>query len=77
MLVVTKNTWVSGKGSCVVCVDLQTVELTFGERFWPIIEGGFRWALETVIFSNRQHFAVSTGIYGVACPLLPSGVNKH
>ena len=76
MLVVTKNiepnAWAGGKGSCAVCVDLQAVGALefFGELyslakgFWPIFEGvwaGFR-EKEGSIFSNHQHFAVSTGI---------------
>ena len=46
--------------------------------FWPIFEGvwvGFR-ERDGSIFSNHQHFANSTGIYGVACPLFPLGVDK-
>ena len=59
------NAWAGGKGSCVVCVDLQAVGVLefFGElyslakRFWPIFEGvwsGFR-EREGSIFSNHQH----------------------
>ena len=44
----------------------------------PIFEGG--WAglreREGSIFSNHQHFAVSTGISGVACPLPASRVDN-
>ena len=32
--------------------------------------------MEGSIFSNHQHFAVSTGICGVACPLPASQVDK-
>ena len=32
--------------------------------------------MEGSIFSNHQHFAVSTGICGVACPLPASRVDK-
>ena len=28
------------------------------------------------IFSNHQHFTVTTGICGITCPLSPSGVDK-
>ena len=77
------NAWAGGKGSCAVCVDLQAVGALefFGESyngFGPIFEGvwaGFR-EREGSIFSNHQHFAVSTGICGVACPLPASGVDK-
>ena len=77
MLVVTKNRWAGGKGSCAVCVDLQAVEaLEFFDELYkglgPFLRGfgyGFR-EREGSIFSNHQHFAVSTGICGVACPLL-------
>ena len=89
MLVVTKNkpnVWAGGKGSCAVCVDLQAVgalefsgelySLTKG--FGPFLRGV--WACfrerEGSIFSNHQHFAVSTGICGVACPLPTSWVHK-
>ena len=89
MLVVTKNRTkcVGGwQSSCAVCVDLQAVETLefFGELyssakgFGPIFEGiwaGFR-EREGSIFSNHQHFAVSTGICGVACPLPTSRVDK-
>ena len=81
MLVVTKNpnVWVGGKGSCAVCVDLQAVEALefFGELYslakglGPFLRGfghGFR-EREGSIFSNHQHFVVSTGICKVACPL--------
>ena len=78
--------WAGGKGSCSVCVDLQAVGALefFGELyslakgFGPIFEGvwaGFR-EREGSIFSNHQHFAVSTGICGVACPLPASRVDK-
>ena len=81
MLVVTKNRTkrVGGwQSSCAVCVDLQAVETLefFGELhslakgFGPIFEGiwaGFR-EREGSIFSNHQHFAVSTGICGSCMP---------
>ena len=89
MLVVTKNrtkAWAGSKGSCAVCVDLQAVGALkfFGELyslakgFGPFLRGvwaGFR-EREGSIFSNHQHFAVSTGICGVACPLPASRVDK-
>ena len=77
------NAWAGGKGSCAVCVDLQAVGAleflySLAKRFWPIFEGV--WAgireREGSIFSNHQHFAVSTGICGVACPLPASRVDK-
>ena len=83
LLKIEPNAWAGGKGSCAVCVDLQAVGALefFGELyslakgFWPIFEGG--WAeREGSIFSNHQHFAVSTGICGVACPLPASRVDK-
>ena len=86
LLKIEPNAWAGGKGSCAVCVDLQAVGALefFGELcslakgFGPIIEGvwaGFR-EREGSIFSNHQHFAVSTGICGVACPLPASRVDK-
>ena len=79
LLKIEPNAWAGGKGSCAVCVDLQAVGALefFGELcslakgFGHIFEGvwaGFR-EREGSIFSNHQHFAVSTGICGVACPL--------
>ena len=79
LLKIEPNAWAGGKGSCAVCVDLQAVGALefFGELyslakgFGPFLSGvwaGFR-EREGSIFSNRQHFAVSTGICGVACPL--------
>ena len=72
LLKIEPNAWAGGKGSCAVCVDLQAVGALefFGELcslakgFGPIFEGvwaGFR-EREGSIFSNHQHFAVSTGI---------------
>ena len=69
-----------GRVAKAVCVDLQAVGALefFGEfyslakGFGPFLKGfgaGFR-EREGSIFSNHQHFAVSTGICGVACPLL-------
>ena len=86
LLKIEPNAWAGGKGSCAVCVDLQAVGALefFGELcslakgFGPIFEGvwaGFR-EREGSIFSNHQHFAVSTGICGVACPLPASRVDK-
>ena len=86
LLKIEPNAWAGGKGSCSVCVDLQAVGALefFGELyslakgFGPIFEGvwaGFR-EREGSIFSNHQHFAVSTGICGVACPLPASRVDK-
>ena len=86
LLKIEPNAWAGGKGSCAVCVDLQAVGALefFGESyslakgFGPIFEGvwaGFR-EREGSIFSNHQHFAVSTGICGVACPLPASRVDK-
>ena len=80
LLKIEPNAWAGGKGSCAVCVDLQAVGALefFGEfyslakGFGPFLRGvwaGFR-EREGSIFSNHQHFAVSTGICGVACPLL-------
>ena len=76
LLKIEPNAWAGGKGSCAVCVDLQAVgaveffrELySLAKGFGPIFEGvwaGFR-EREGSIFSNHQHFAVSTGICGVA-----------
>ena len=45
---------------------------SLAKGFGPFLRGfwvGFR-EREGSIFSNHQHFAVSTGICGVACPLL-------
>ena len=81
MLVVTKNRTKRVGGWQRQLCSLQAVGALefFGElyslakRFWPIFEGvwaGFR-EREGSIFSNHQHFAVSTGICGVACPRVP------
>ena len=78
LLKIEPNAWAGGKGSCAVCVDLQAVGALefFGELyslakgFGPFLRGvwaGFR-EREGSIFSNHQHFAVSTGICGIACP---------
>ena len=83
LLKIEPNAWASGKGSCAVCVDLQAVGALefFGELyslakgFGPFL-GGFGQAIDKAIFSNHQHFAVSTGICGVACPLPASRVDK-
>ena len=86
LLKIEPNAWAGGKGSCAVCVDLQAVGALefFGELcslakgFGPIFEGvwaGFR-EREGSIFSYHQHFTVSTGICGVACPLPASRVDK-
>ena len=80
LLKIEPNAWAGGKGSCAVCVDLQAVgALEFFGEFYSLAKGfgpflrGF-WASfrekEGSIFSNHQHFAGSTGICGVACPLL-------
>ena len=72
LLKIEPNAWAGGKGSCAVCVDLQAVGALefFGELyslakgFGTIFEGvwaGFRES-EGSIFSNHQHFAVSTGM---------------
>ena len=86
LLKIEPNAWAGGKGSCSVCVDLQAVGALefFGELyslakgFGPIFEGV--WAgsrdREGSIFSNHQHFTVSTGICRVACPLPASRVDK-
>ena len=85
LLKIEPNAWAGGKGSCAVCVDLQAVGALefFGELyslakgFGPFLRGvwaGFR--REDSIFSNHQHFPVSTGICGVACPLPASRVDK-
>ena len=50
---------------------------SLAKGFGPIFEGvwaGFRERGGS-IFSNHQHFAVSTGICGVACPLPASRVD--
>ena len=88
LLKIEPNAWAGGKGSCAVCVDLQAVGALkfFGELFslsnlkgfGPFLRGvwaGFR-EREGSIFSNHQHFAVSTGTCRVACPLPASRVDK-
>ena len=86
LLKIESNAWAGGNGSCAVCVGLQAVGALefFGELyslakgFGPFLRGvwaGFR-EREGSIFSNHQHFAVSTGICGVACPLPASRVDK-
>ena len=86
LLKIEPNAWVGGKGSCAVCIDLQAVgALEFSGELYslakgigPFLRGG--WAgfreREGSIFSNHQHFAVSTGKCGVACPLPASWVDK-
>ena len=79
LLKIEPTAWAGGKGSCAVCVDLQAVgALEFFGELYSLAKGfgsflrgvwaGFR-EREGSIFSNHQHFAVSTGICGVACPL--------
>ena len=86
LLKIEPNAWAGGKGCCAVCVDLQAVgaleflgELySLAKGFGPFLRGvwaGFR-EREGSIFSNHQHFAVSTCICGVACPLPASRVDK-
>ena len=86
LLKIEPNAWAGGKGSCAVCVDLQAVGALefFGELyslakgFGPFLSevcAGFR-EREGSIFSNHQHFAVSTGICEVACPLPAWRVDK-
>ena len=91
MLVVTKNTnqtrgWVAVAAvqSALAFKRLELSSSLHGELyslakgFGPFLRGG--WAgfreREGSIFSNHQHFAVSTGICGVACPLPASRVDK-
>ena len=63
------NTWVGGKGSCAVCVDLQAVGVLDLEFFGELysLAKGFDLFLRRVWASNCQHF---TGICRVACPLI-------
>ena len=86
LLKIEPNAWAGSKGSCAVCVDLQAVGALefFGELyslakgFGPFLRrvwAGFR-EREGSVFSKHQHFAVSTGICGVACPLPASRVDK-
>ena len=80
LLKIEPNAWVGGSA---VCVDLQAVGTLefFGELyslakgFGPFLRGGCR-ERDGSIFSTHQHFAVSTGICGVACPLPASRVYK-
>ena len=76
LLKIEPNAWAGGKGSCAVLQAVGALEF-FGELyslakgFGPFFRGvwaGFR-EREGPVFSNHQHFAVSTGICGVACPL--------
>ena len=78
LLKIEPNAWAGGNGSCAVFVDLQAVGALefFGglaKGFGPFLRGV--WT-EGSIFSNHQHFAISTGICGVACPLPASRVDK-
>ena len=85
MLVVTKNrTKRVGGWQRQLCSQAVGALEFFGELyslakgFGPFLRGvwaGFR-EREGSIFSNHQHFAVSTGICGVACPLPASRVDK-
>ena len=66
MLAVTKN-----RTKCVGGLAIGEF-YSLAKGFGPFLRGfwaGFR-EREGSIFSNHQHFAVSTGICGVACPLL-------
>ena len=73
LLKIEPNAWAGGNGSCAVCVGLQALEFfdelySLAKGFGPFLRGvwaGFR-EREGSIFSNHQHFAVSTGICGVA-----------
>ena len=87
LLRIEPNAWAGSKGSCAVCIDLQAVgALVFFGELYSLAKGfgpflrGFGQVLEkgrvNSIFSNHQHFAVSTGICGVACPLPASRVDK-
>ena len=75
MLKVEPNALASGKGSCAVYIDFQAVRIlsklySLAKCFGPFLRGdwaGFR-ERESSIFSKHQHFAVSTGTCGVACP---------
>ena len=74
LLNIEPNAWAGGKGSCAVCVDLQAVgALEFFGEFYSLAKGfgpflrGF-WKKGRVLFLVTP--AVSTGICGVACPLL-------
>ena len=82
LLKIEPNAWAGGKGSYAVCADLQDVgALEFFGELYSLAKGfegvwaGFR-EREGSIFSNHQHFAVSTGICGVACPLPALRVDK-
>ena len=69
LLKIEPSAWEGGKGSCAVCVDLQAVgALEFFGEVYSLAKGFGHF--EGSIFSNHQHFAVSTGICGVAFPLL-------
>ena len=70
LLKIEPNVWAGGNGICAVCVGLQAVGALefFGESyslakgFGPFLRGvwaGFR-EREGSIFSNHQHFAVSS-----------------
>ena len=64
-----------GKGSCAVCVDLQAVGLSCNSSFGPFLRG-FGQDLEKGRVLIHQHFAISTGICEVVCPLPASRVDK-
>ena len=69
LLKIEPNAWAGGKGSCAVCIDLQAAGVLefFGELyslakgFGPFLKEGFI-EREGSIFSNHQHFTISTGI---------------
>ena len=86
LLKIEPNAWAGGKDSCAVCIDLQAVRvLKFFAKLYSLAKGfgpflrevwaGFR-ERKGSIFSNHQHFAISTGICSVACPLPTSRVDK-
>ena len=77
-LKIEPNVWACGKHSCAVCINLQAVEvLEFFGGLAKSLAPFLGRALEKgrVLFFH-EHFANSTGICGVTCPHLPSGVNK-
>ena len=80
LLKIEPNAWAGGKGSCVDLqavgtlknfVELYSLAKVIFEGVWVGFEKG-----RVLLFSNHQHFAISTGLCGVACPLPASRVDK-
>ena len=79
-LTVHRGIHISGCENCGVIdanLSIMCGPFSLAKGFGPFLRGvwaGFR-EREGSIFSNHQHFAISTGTCGVACPL-PTSLDK-